>query len=108
MINGLLVSVIALAPGSLMPRNGHERFVVGIELDDHKVRIVGEVMARAEGEVVRICLSQCPIREFACRMRKHGVPPVEESVWVASCRYWIIPRAVTCRDCLGVKSRNFS
>jgi hypothetical protein len=74
------------------------RFIIGIELDDHEISIVREMVSTAEGKIFRVGSPNGTVGELRGGVGEDGVPPMEEARGIAVRRNWVIPCTMTRRN----------
>jgi hypothetical protein len=74
------------------------RFIIGIELDDHEISIVWEMVSTAEGKIFRVGFPNGTVGELRGGVGEVGIPPMEKTRRIALRRNWVIPCAMTRRD----------
>jgi hypothetical protein len=74
------------------------RFIIGIELDNHEISIVWEVVSIAEGKIFRVGPPNGTIGELRGGVGEEGVPPIEETRGITVRSNWVIPCTMTRRN----------
>ena len=74
------------------------RFIIRIELDDHEISVVWEMVGTAEGEIFRVGSPNGTVGELRGGVGEEGVPPLEETRGIAVGRNWVIACTMTRRN----------
>jgi hypothetical protein len=80
----------------MKPYRGNDvRFIIGIELDNDEIGIVREMVSTAEGEILRVGLTNSTVGELRGGVGEDGIPPIEETGGITVWRNWVIASTMT-------------